>query len=509
MLSTVTRALPRHLWALAALTLLAAVLRFSTLGMQSFWSDETVTVLLVRMDFSDMLTMLSKSESTPPLYYVLGWPWTRAFGSDEIGLRSLSALAGTAAVPIAFAAASILVSRRAAVATAAVVAVNPLLVWYSQEARAYALLVTLVALSFLLFVRALQDPTPGRLAAWSAASILALASHYFAAFAIVPAAFVLLVVRPGRAALALAATLLGAAVLAPLALAQRGTGSAEWISRSPLDERIVILVKQLLVGRNTPLDRPLAVAAALLVLAALVLLVLRGCQRNRRGAVVAAAVGLAALAAPVGLALLGFDYVITQSALAAFIPLAVAGSAGFAVRVPRGIGSLALASLCALSIVLVATVSLEPTYHRADWRGAARAVGQADGNRIIVIDNDFGGWFARIPFQLYLPEARAVDRGLATVPQRFPLRLRRREQDHAAPSNVATREIVFVNFTGESACGIASPRLFGSFHLVEKRISAGYSLHRYRSREPVAVAPRAIASGCLRSREVAILVQDV
>jgi uncharacterized membrane protein len=81
--------------------------------------------------------------------------------------------------------------------------------------RAYALLVTLVALSFLLFVRALRDPTPGRLAAWSAASILTLAGHYFAAFAIVPAAFVLLMVRRGRAALAIAATLLGAAVLAP------------------------------------------------------------------------------------------------------------------------------------------------------------------------------------------------------------------------------------------------------------------------------------------------------
>ena len=38
------------------------------------------------------------------------------------------------------------------------VAVNPLFVWYSQEARAYGLFVLLAALAMLCFLRALREP---------------------------------------------------------------------------------------------------------------------------------------------------------------------------------------------------------------------------------------------------------------------------------------------------------------------------------------------------------------
>ena len=50
-------------------------------------------------------------------------------------------------------------SRRAAIACAALVAVNPLFVWYSQEARAYGLFVFIGALAMLCFLRAAREPT--------------------------------------------------------------------------------------------------------------------------------------------------------------------------------------------------------------------------------------------------------------------------------------------------------------------------------------------------------------
>src|SRR5919204_437450 len=49
----------------------------------------------------------------------------------------------------------------------ALVATNPMLVWYSQEARAYSLLVFLTALAFLFFVTALQRPTRGTFVGWA------------------------------------------------------------------------------------------------------------------------------------------------------------------------------------------------------------------------------------------------------------------------------------------------------------------------------------------------------
>ena len=95
----------RHLTALVALILLGAGLRFATLDLQSYWYDEAVTVGLVRMDLPGMLSAIYRHESTPPLYYVLAWGWCKLFGSGEVGLRSLSALFGTASIPVFYAAA--------------------------------------------------------------------------------------------------------------------------------------------------------------------------------------------------------------------------------------------------------------------------------------------------------------------------------------------------------------------------------------------------------------------
>ena len=79
-----------------------------------------------------------------------------------MGLRSLSALAGVAAIPIAYlGAVSLPLPRRAGLIAAAIVAVNPVLIWFSQDARAYALVFALTGLSFLFFARARRSGTGG------------------------------------------------------------------------------------------------------------------------------------------------------------------------------------------------------------------------------------------------------------------------------------------------------------------------------------------------------------
>src|SRR4051794_12939768 len=141
----VVTALGRHR-ALIGLTVLAALLRFSTLGAQSFWQDEAVTALLMRHGLLQSLSLVPASEATPHLYYLLAWFWSQLFGTREVGLRSLSAPFVTATIPDAYAAA-LPISRRAALVAAALTAANPTLVRYSQEAPTYSLFVLLSALS--------------------------------------------------------------------------------------------------------------------------------------------------------------------------------------------------------------------------------------------------------------------------------------------------------------------------------------------------------------------------
>src|SRR3954465_8256788 len=171
---------------LVGLVVLAAVLRFATIDQQSYWLDEAFTVGLLREDFPHMLKYMTETEATPPLYYVLAWPWAHVFGTGEVALRSFSALIGIAVVPVGYLVGREAVSMTAGVVTAALVAFNPLLVWYSQEARPYSLLVLLSGLSLLFFLRALRRRETRDLWLWALVSALALLTHYFAAFLVVP-----------------------------------------------------------------------------------------------------------------------------------------------------------------------------------------------------------------------------------------------------------------------------------------------------------------------------------
>jgi uncharacterized membrane protein len=216
-----------ELLAVVGITALAALVRFAALGVQSFWFDEALTVGIVERSFGGMLDhVVEPGNAEPPLYFILAWGWTRVFGDGEVGLRSLSALAGTLTVPVAYAAARVVAGRGTAVLTGLLAALSPALVWYSQEARSYALMTLFGALSLLFMLLVLERPTKGRLAGWVAASALGVFSHYFAAFIVVPeAAWLLYSVRDRRRVLAAIAGLaLVAAAIAPVLIYQRTHG---------------------------------------------------------------------------------------------------------------------------------------------------------------------------------------------------------------------------------------------------------------------------------------------
>src|SRR5579884_1051702 len=224
--------------ALALLCALAAALRCATIGSQSFDYDESFTVGILHGSLGHVFHLIPVTESTPPLYYVVAWLWTRVFGLGAAGVRSLSALLGVALVPVAYAVARRLGSRRAGLIAAALVAVSPFLVWYSEEARSYALLALLSALSFWAFLAALEAPSPRRLALWAVASSAAVLSHYFAGFLVAPeAAWLLLAHRRRATAAAVAAVAAVAAALIPLVLAQ-ADNRTQWIEALSLPSRI-------------------------------------------------------------------------------------------------------------------------------------------------------------------------------------------------------------------------------------------------------------------------------
>ena len=73
----------------------AAIVRFATLGHQSYDHDEAVTAggSCGRSRGTPMWSSIN--ERSPPLYYLLAWLWSQLFGTGEVGLRSLSAVFGS------------------------------------------------------------------------------------------------------------------------------------------------------------------------------------------------------------------------------------------------------------------------------------------------------------------------------------------------------------------------------------------------------------------------------
>ena len=186
-------------------TLVAAVLRLTNLGGKSLWLDEAFSVTLARAPWPSFVQQLRTNEANMGLYYAVLRPWL-SFGSSESSVRMLSALVGILTIPVVYALGARLFGRRAGIAAAFVLALDPFHLGLSQDARSYPLAIFLVACSTWAFVqivggsptgRAMEGPDvaarqprrPSGLTMWSVVHVLASASavyaHFYAAFVLV------------------------------------------------------------------------------------------------------------------------------------------------------------------------------------------------------------------------------------------------------------------------------------------------------------------------------------
>jgi mannosyltransferase len=156
---------PALLLAAILILLLATGLRFHRLDAQSFWNDEGNSARLSERPIAAILEGTA-SDIHPPLYYLLLHGWRALLGDSEFALRALSTFAGVVTV----AAVAALAKRRSQYSAGRysvgqsekrsdllnteywlpatlLAAVSPVLVYYSQETRMYALLALLAALS--------------------------------------------------------------------------------------------------------------------------------------------------------------------------------------------------------------------------------------------------------------------------------------------------------------------------------------------------------------------------
>lgn len=442
---------------LGLIVLLGALLRLATIDQQSFRYDETVTALrIIQPDFFDTLGAIPDSESAPPFYYLLAWFWSVPFGNGEVGLRTLSALFGIAAVPVAFLASSALgLNRRAALIAALFIAVSPVLIWFSQDARVYSLVFLLAGLGLLFFAQALDSPRRSSYLLWGLFSGLAIATHYFAGFLVLPQALILLFLGRDRiwALVSIGVIGLFGLALMPVFIEQATNANASWIGDQSRAERIERAAAQL-VGQDTgsahgarpdwrvPLAVPLLIA-----LSSIAMLLAFGDRRQKRGAALAAVVGAFGVGLPFLIGLVGTDYFNGRNSVPAWFPLIILLAAGYGATRTRWFGPLLAGLAATLALAFTVDSFIQPRLQREDFRGIARSAGPppADGALVTI------RFAANVPMRYYL-ELCPARGGLLTLRQVDLLGSADAIEANAdrilpAPFSLASIETVSYNYT--------------------------------------------------------------
>lgn len=230
---------PRRISLSLGLALLLIALGFALrlwhLDFQSIWRDEADS-LEFASSFASLRTLFTQPGHNAPLYYTLLAGWQTAAGRGLTSARFFSVLWGTCGLALMWVLCRRFVQPAAAVWALLFAACSPFWVWYSQEARVYAPLLTAALLVSWLYLDALERGGMRRWAGYVLGMAVLVYLHFMALW-LVPAHLIMgILLRPtGRGgwpawAAAMAALCLPAVPLAgwgmPLLLSSFQTGHA-------------------------------------------------------------------------------------------------------------------------------------------------------------------------------------------------------------------------------------------------------------------------------------------
>lgn len=190
--------------ALGALILGATALRFYRLNAQDIWGDEAFSIALSQQPLN--VIVAGAADTHPPFYPLLLFGWLKLVGASAFAARALSAWIGVLAVPLIFVLAKRLTARpRVPWLAALLLALSPLLLYYSQETRMYEWVAVLSLWSVYLMLTLTQRGQASKPALganrptifYLAITLLALYTHY-SAFFVLAAENIFALIRFGK-----------------------------------------------------------------------------------------------------------------------------------------------------------------------------------------------------------------------------------------------------------------------------------------------------------------------
>lgn len=176
------RALARTIAAryqVGVITLLGLALRVALINVQSLRLDEGIFLRQYRAPVIQIWRELSMGDVHTPLYHLMMHFWIQAVGTSEWVLRIPTVVFGTAAIPLTYLVGRRIVGTRGAVLAATLTASSPFMVWHSDEAKMYPLLLLMVLASMYLLTLAAERGGIGLWSAYVVVTTLACYTHLY------------------------------------------------------------------------------------------------------------------------------------------------------------------------------------------------------------------------------------------------------------------------------------------------------------------------------------------
>jgi len=166
--------------------LLGLALRIYDLAGESIWFDEAASVVASKLGIIELIHwIIDTRDGNPPFYYMFFQFWVSIFGDSEFMSRLPSAIFGSLSIFGIYAVGKLLFNKKAGLLAAFILAVSFIHIRYSQEARAYSLMILLSLVSFYCFLKMTSSGKRRYSLIYIVGSVLMLYTHYFAAFLII------------------------------------------------------------------------------------------------------------------------------------------------------------------------------------------------------------------------------------------------------------------------------------------------------------------------------------
>jgi len=172
---------------LLSIIVLAALLRFYHIDFQSVWLDElhTMNEADPAATFTGVYSNIQQGEQMPPLYFYMVHYLFKIFGYKTIVARLLSAVLGCISIYAIYLLGKALFSQRAGYVAAILLSVNYFGLFYSQEARPYAMLMLFSIAAFYRLVLFIKNPTLKNAVFHGIFSAMMIYGHFFGLMALV------------------------------------------------------------------------------------------------------------------------------------------------------------------------------------------------------------------------------------------------------------------------------------------------------------------------------------